>query len=66
MQTSTIHAGTGGGTIDVLEIHHENGLVVEAQQANYAFGPEATRARSSLPITAAQLTSLAEDPAFTF
>jgi hypothetical protein len=66
VQTSTVHAGTGGGTIDVLEIHHPDGLVVEAQEANYAFGPEATRARGSLPLTGAQLSALAEDPGFTF
>jgi hypothetical protein len=42
-------------------------LVVEAQTSNYAFGPEATRARTSeQPLTVDQLMALAEDPAFTF
>jgi hypothetical protein len=68
MQTSTVGKGPGGtGTIVVVEIHHPNGLVVEAQTSNYAFGPEATRARTSnQPLTQDQLTQLAEDPAFTF
>jgi hypothetical protein len=65
-QVSRIHAGTGGGTVIVVEVHRPNGLVVEAQQSNYGFGPDATRARGTQPLTMEQLTSLAEDPAFTF
>jgi hypothetical protein len=49
-----------------VEIHHPDGLVVEAQEANYGFGPEATKARSSQPLTIDQLTALAMDPAWTF
>jgi hypothetical protein len=49
-----------------VEVHHPNGLVVEAQQANYAFGPEATRSNGHQPLTLARLKSLAEDPAFSF
>ena len=66
MQTSRVHPG-GGGEILVVEVHHPDGLIVEAQEANYAFGPEATRARTNeQPLTTDQLTQLAEDPAFTF
>jgi hypothetical protein len=49
-----------------VEIHRPTGLVVEAQQANYGFGPEATKARSRQPLTLAQLRDLAEDAAFSF
>ncbi|HVS68583.1 MAG TPA: hypothetical protein VHE56_08535, partial [Mycobacteriales bacterium] len=62
-----ITAGTGGGEVLAVEIHYANGLVVEAQESNYAFGPEATRARTAKqPLTIGQLTELAEDPAWTF
>src|SRR4051812_26673199 len=60
------HAGTGGGTVVTVEIHHPDGLEVVAQQSNCAFGPEATRARSRQPLTMAQLKSLAADPSFVF
>lgn len=67
LQVSHITAGTGGGEVIVAEVHHPNGLVVQAQESNYAFGPEATRARTKdQPLTIDQLTSLAEDPAFSF
>lgn len=66
MQVSHVKSG-GGGELLVVEIHHPDGLIVEAQEADYAFGPEATRARTSKqPLTVDQLTSLAQDPAFTF
>jgi hypothetical protein len=65
-QVSSVTTGTGGGTIMVVEIHRANGLVVEAQESNYAFGPEATRAHGKQPLTLAQLKHLAADPAFTF
>jgi hypothetical protein len=67
MQISHVTAGTGGGEIVVVEIHHPNGLVVQAQESNYAFGPEATRDRTkNQPLTIDQLTTLAQDPAWTF
>jgi hypothetical protein len=49
-----------------VEVHRANGLVVEAQMSDYAFGPEATKARSSQPLTLDQLAALAEDPDFSF
>ncbi|HWC34680.1 MAG TPA: hypothetical protein VG650_07610 [Mycobacteriales bacterium] len=67
LQVSHIDAGSGGAEVIAVEIHHPNGLVVEAQESNYAFGPEATRARTKdQPLTIDQLTTLAEDPAWTF
>jgi hypothetical protein len=63
---SHIDSGSDGAMVIAVEIHHADGLVVEAQEANYAFGPEATTARSSQPLTIEQLTQLAEDPAFSF
>ncbi|MGN6472862.1 MAG: hypothetical protein ACTHK4_04310 [Mycobacteriales bacterium] len=66
MQVSHVKSG-GGGEVVVVEIHHPDGLVVEAQESNYAFGPEATRARTKeQPLTVDQLTQLVEDPAFSF
>jgi hypothetical protein len=65
-QISHIDAGAGGAEVIAVAIHHPDGLVVEAQGANYAFGPEATKARSSQPLTIDQLTALAADPAFAF
>jgi hypothetical protein len=66
MRVSHVGPG-GGGQISTVEIHHTDGLVVEAQEANYAFGPEATRARTKeQPLTIDQLTALAEDAAFSF
>lgn len=67
MQVSEIHSATGGGEIVAVEVHHSNGLVVEAQESNYAFGPDATRARTaSQPLTIDQLKALATNPAWTF
>jgi hypothetical protein len=65
-RTSRIHSGSGGAMVISVEVHHPDGLVVEAQQANYAFGPEATRSRSHQPLTLAQLKDLAADTAFSF
>jgi hypothetical protein len=66
VQVRHIDAGSDGAEVIAVEIHHPDGLVVEAQEANYGFGPEATKARSSQPMTIDQLTALAMDPAWTF
>jgi hypothetical protein len=65
-QTAHQRSGTGGAMVISVEVHRPNGLVVEAQQANYGFGPEATTARTQQPLTLAQLRTLAEDAAFSF
>jgi hypothetical protein len=67
MQISHIDAGSGGAEIITVEIHCPDGVVVQAQESNYAFGPEATKARTkNQPLTIDQLTALARDPAWTF
>jgi hypothetical protein len=67
LQISHIDAGSGGAEVISVEIHHTDGLVVQAQMSNYAFGPEATRDRTKhQPLTIDQLTQLAQDPAWTF
>ena len=67
MQISHVGAGTGGGEVVVVEIHHTDGLIVQAQMSNYPFGPEATRDRTkNQPLTIDQLTALAKEPAWTF
>jgi hypothetical protein len=66
-RTSRIHAGSGGAMVISVDVRHPNGLDVMAQMSNYAFGPEATRARSDhQPLTSVQLESLATDPKFSF
>jgi hypothetical protein len=67
MQVSHIDAGSGAAEVVVVEVRHANGVVVQAQMSNYAFGPEATKDRTaSQPLTIAQLTELAKSPAWTF
>lgn len=67
IQTSRIHAGSDGAQIIAVEIHHADGLVVQAQMSNYGFGPNApTHERGNQPLTMDQLTAIAEDPAFSF
>ncbi|HVT20059.1 MAG TPA: hypothetical protein VHE57_01565 [Mycobacteriales bacterium] len=67
MQVSHIDAGSGGAEVVAVEIHQADGLVVQSQMSNYAFGPEATKDRTKdQPLTIDQLTELAQDPAWTF
>jgi hypothetical protein len=41
--------------------------VIQAQQSNYGFGPNApVHQYGDQPLTLDQLTAIAEDPAFTF
>lgn len=58
------------GKTDMLltaEVHRPDGVVVQAQESNYPFGPDAgSRPHGNQPLTLDQLTSLAEDEAFTF
>jgi hypothetical protein len=67
MQVSHVDAGSGGAEVVVVEIRHADGLVVQAQMSNYAFGPEATKDRTNnQPLTVTELTELAKNPAWTF
>jgi hypothetical protein len=65
-RTDQVTTGTGGGTVLTVDVHRPNGLDVRAQESNYAFGPEATKAHGKQPLTLGQLRTLAEDPAFAF
>jgi hypothetical protein len=49
------------------EVHRPDGVIVQAQESNYPFGPGAgTQAHGDQPLSLDQLVSLAEDPHFTF
>lgn len=66
MRTGQVKAGPGLILL-TAEVHRPDGTVIQAQESNYPFGPEAgTQAHGDQPLTLDQLTSLAEDTAFTF
>jgi hypothetical protein len=66
LRTDVVDPG-GGGRILTAEVHRPNGVVVEAQESNYGFGPDAPlHTYGAQPLSMGQLASLAEDPAFTF
>lgn len=49
------------------DVHRPNGLVVQAQESNYPFGPDAaSQPHGEQPLTPEALVGLAEDAAFTF
>jgi hypothetical protein len=57
----------GGGLILTAEVHRPDGVIVQAQESNYGFGPNApVKQYGDQPLTLDQLTAIAEDPAFTF
>jgi hypothetical protein len=57
----------GAGLILTAEIHRPDGVVVQAQESNYGFGPNAPmHSYGDQPLTLEQLTAIAEDSAFTF
>ena len=66
MRTEQVDAGRGD-TILTAEVHRPDGVVVQAQESDYPFGPDAgTQAHGDQPLTLKQLVSLATDAAFTF
>ena len=66
LRTARVSAG-GKNVVLTAELSRPNGLLVQAQESNYAFGPQAgTEARGHQPITLAQLVSLADDQGFAF
>jgi len=66
LRTGRVDTG-GGDAVLTAEVHRPDGIVVQAQQSNYPFGPEAGSQRhGDQPLTLDQLVSLATDDAFTF
>lgn len=66
LRTAQIDAGQGD-TILTAEVHRPDGVVVQAQESDYPFGPDAgTQAHGGQPLTLDQLISLAEDKDFSF
>jgi hypothetical protein len=63
----TDQVDAGAGTILTAEVHRPDGVVVEAQESDYGFGPDApVRSFGAQPLPLDELTQIAEDPAFTF
>lgn len=66
LRTGQVDAGRGD-TILTAEVHRPDGVVVQAQESDYPFGPDAgTQAHGDQPLTLDQLVSLATDAKFTF
>src|SRR5581483_2504415 len=66
LRTGRVHAGKGS-LILTAEEARPDGVLVQAQESNYAFGPQAaTEPHGTEPLTVHQLVGLATDPAFTF
>lgn len=66
LQTDRVYAGPDN-LILTAEISRPDGVLVQAQESNYPFGPDAgTEPHGSEPLTVDQLITLAEDPQFTF
>lgn len=66
LRTGQVDVGRGDVVL-TAEVHRPDGVVVQAQESNYPFGPDAgTQAHGDQPLTLDQLASFAEDTAFTF
>jgi hypothetical protein len=66
LHTDRVYAGTHN-LILTAEVSRPDGVLVQAQESNYPFGPDAaTEPDGSEPLTMDQLIGLAEDPHFTF
>jgi hypothetical protein len=66
LRTDQVAAGQGD-VILTAEVHRPDGVVVQAQESNYPFGPDAgSQPHGDQPLTLDQLVALAEDDAFTF
>lgn len=66
LRTGKVKAGPGAVVL-TAEVHRPDGVVVQAQESNYPFGPDAgTQPHGDQPLTLDQLIALAKDDAFTF
>ena len=66
MRTAQVDAGRGD-TILTAEVHRPDGVIVQAQESDYPFGPDAgTQVHGDQPLSLKQLVSLATDAEFTF
>jgi hypothetical protein len=66
LRTGQVDAG-GGDVILTAEVHRPDGVVVQAQESDYAFGPDAgTQPHGDQPLNLKQLVSLAVDEDFSF
>jgi hypothetical protein len=66
LRTGQVSAGRGL-TVLTAEVHRPDGVVVQAQESNYPFGPDAgTQPHGDQPLSVKKLVTLAEDPDFTF
>ena len=66
LRTGQVDAGRGD-TILTAEVHRPDGVIVQAQESDYPFGPDAgTQTHGDQPLTLDQLVSLATDTNFTF
>jgi hypothetical protein len=66
LRTGQVQAGRGDVVL-TAEVHRPDGVIVQAQESNYPFGPDAgSQAHGDQPLTLDQLVKLAEDDAFTF
>ncbi|MDQ1696818.1 MAG: hypothetical protein QOJ03_2171 [Frankiaceae bacterium] len=66
LRTGQVKAGQGDVVL-TAELHRPDGVVVQAQESNYPFGPDAgSQPHGDQPLSLDQLVTLAEDVAFTF
>ena len=66
LRTGQVQAGKGDVVL-TAEVHRPDGVIVQAQESNYPFGPDAgSQPHGGQPLTLDQLVKLAEDAAFTF
>jgi hypothetical protein len=66
LRTDQVDAGRGD-TILTAEVHRPDGVIVQAQESDYPFGPDAgSQAHGDQPLSLDQLVSLATDADFTF
>jgi hypothetical protein len=65
LQTDRVHVATGEYIVEA-QVSRTDGTVVQVQESNYAFGPEATRSYGDQPLPLSDLVAMAEDPAYSF